>query len=91
MSCGCKHDDWNRGHHRKHGRRDGHGHSRRGCGCRCRCHCRSGCDCREGHGGFRRRFVSRAERIEELERYLENLEAEATAVREQIADLNKPG
>ncbi len=86
-TCGC-HD---RGHY---GRRCT-------CGCTCSCHDyeRVGtCDCEEGlcgedctcpcHDvGFRRRFISRAERIAWLEEYLDALEAEAQGVRERIDEL----
>jgi hypothetical protein len=63
------------------------------CGCRCggRCGCRcgehEGC-CRDGgHGGFHRRFRSKAEVIAELESYLGELKAEAQAVEERLAEL----
>jgi hypothetical protein len=36
---------------------------------------------------FRRRYVSRAERIARLEEYLEELQAEVKAVQEQIAEM----
>ena len=42
---------------------------------------------RAGQRRFRRRFMTRDERIARLERYLEALEAEAQAVREMIAGL----
>ncbi len=41
--------------------------------------------------GFRRRFVSREERIAELEAYLADLKAEAKAVEEEIARLRSAG
>jgi hypothetical protein len=57
-----------------------------GCGgCECGC-CSGGCG-----GGFQRKFSTRAERIDGLERYLEQLDAEATGVRERIADLKAGG
>ncbi|MGC8781616.1 MAG: hypothetical protein ACP5UQ_12215 [Anaerolineae bacterium] len=49
----------------------------------------SGCCCEDRPWGFRRRFVSRAERIQELEAYLAELRAEVTAVEEHLADLKK--
>ncbi len=52
------------------------------CGC---CGCRCGCGDRSH--GFRRRFVSRAEKVECLEQYLAQLEAEVIGVKEQIAEL----
>lgn len=69
------------------------------CGCNCHCH-RHGrhhddcqCDCRH-HGGececggkFERRFATRAERIVELEQYLQDLKAEIQAVEEHLAEL----
>ncbi len=53
----------------------------------CRCCCGEGCDCQPRSGGLQRRYTSRAERIASLEGYLADLEAETTAVRERIADL----
>ncbi|MBC7257007.1 MAG: hypothetical protein H5T66_12985 [Chloroflexi bacterium] len=41
----------------------------------------------EGHMFFRRRFISREERIAWLERYLEALRQEMKAVEEHLADL----
>ncbi|MCX7750892.1 MAG: DUF5082 domain-containing protein [Candidatus Bipolaricaulota bacterium] len=64
------------------------------CGCCCCCCCCHGhhgeCSCGpEGGYGFRRRFVSRGERISRLEAYLAELQAEAQAVQEEIARLRK--
>lgn len=63
-----------------------------GCCCCCCCHGHhrhhGECSCEEGHG-FRRRFVSRAERIAQLEAYLAELQAEAQAVQEEISRLRK--
>jgi hypothetical protein len=42
--------------------------------------------CRAG-GGFSRRYRSKEEKAEGLESYLKDLEAEAEAVREALADL----
>jgi alpha-beta hydrolase superfamily lysophospholipase len=39
-----------------------------------------------GHG-FNRRFISREEKIERLENYLKDLQAEAKAVEEHLANL----
>ena len=53
-----------------------------GCGCGCDCECCSG-------GGFKRQYWTRAEQIEELEPYLEELKLEVQAVEEMLADLKK--
>ena len=51
----------------------------------CSCYSGKGNCCRDGgHGGFRRRFKSKAEVIAELESYLTELKAEAQAVEERI-------
>jgi len=51
----------------------------------CSCDSEKGnCCCDGGHGGFRRRFKSKAEVIAELESYLTELKAEAQAVEERI-------
>jgi hypothetical protein len=39
-------------------------------------------------GGFSRRYKTREEKVEGLEEYLKDLEAEASAVREAIKDLS---
>ena len=61
--------------------------------CKCGCgtghtrhHNRCGCG---GHTGFRRRFATREEQVKELESYLEDLNNEVKAVKEQIAELKK--
>ncbi len=72
MDCGC-------GHH--HGSQ-GHGH---GWGSGCQCSGESGHH--GGFGHFGRRFLSREERISQLEEYLHALQAEAKAVEEHIAEL----
>lgn len=62
------------------------------CGCCCHGHHEhhGGCSCgHDGDHGFRRRFVSRAERISQLEAYLSELRAEAQAVEEELARLRK--
>ncbi len=75
--CGCEHG------HRGHGGCCGGGHERGP-------HHGYGGRCGEGRpGGFRRRFVSRAERIAALEAYLAELRAEVAAVEEHLADLKK--
>ncbi len=51
-----------------------------GCGC--------GCDCCSD-GGFTRQFQTRAEQIEDLQEYLEELKLEVQAVEEHLADLKK--
>lgn len=63
------------GHH--HGQGQGHGHGH-GCGCG---------DESGHHGGFGRRFLTREERISNLEEYLHALQAEAKAVEEHIAEM----
>ena len=76
MNCG------HRGHH--------HGDA---CGCgggRTRRHHGHACGCGTPfHGG--RRFWTKEEQIARLERYLESLEKEAQAVREQIAGMTGEG
>ncbi len=77
---------------RGRGRPWGHGNAGCRCGCSncCCCCCCCGyctCGCEDLPFGFRRKFTSRSEKLEELERYLAQLEAEATGVREHIADL----
>jgi hypothetical protein len=76
MNCG------HRGHHRGDA-----------CGCgwgRTGRHHGHGCGCDTPfHGG--RRFWTKEEKIARLERYLESLEKEAQAVREQIAGMTGEG
>jgi len=57
----------------------------------CRCGCESGCGCEcGGHAGhFERRYQTKAEQIEELEAYLDELKTEVQAVEEHLADLRK--
>jgi hypothetical protein len=51
---------------------------------------RQGCACHHHQDmGFRRRFVSREEIISRLEEYLKQLQAEAKAVEERIAEMKK--
>ena len=51
---------------------------------------RDGCDCGcedEAPYALERRFISKAERLEQLEDYLDQLEKEAQGVREAIAEM----
>ena len=97
--CGQGHH--HHGHHGECGCREGR-HGAHHEGCECDCHREQGCECgcHEGrhtgecdcHAGgteihFRRRFVTRAERFEELETYLKDLQAEAKGVEERLAEL----
>jgi hypothetical protein len=54
----------------------------------CSCGGHSECDC-EGDEGFERQFLTKAEQIEDLEEYLEELKLEIQAVEEHLADLKK--
>jgi len=55
----------------------------------CECHC--GCEycCGDDEPVFERRFLTKAEQIEELEAYLKELKLEVQAVEEHLADLRK--
>jgi len=56
------------------------------CGCGCRPH--HGEEHEEGHGhGHGRRFLTKAEKVEKLKRYAEELRKELTAVEEHIKEL----
>jgi len=55
--------------------------------CECNCHERS--ESTEIH--FERRFATRAERIAQLEAYLKDLQTEAKAVEERIAEMKAVG
>jgi hypothetical protein len=79
MACG--HGGKKRG---GHGHGHGHQGGRHGCTCGCDCGCDCGCG---GHGHFGRRFLTRDERIANLEEYLEALRQEAKAVEERIEDM----
>ena len=58
-------------------------------GCKCKSHHHSGsCDC-DNHSHFERRFMTKEEKIAQLEQYLENLQMEAKAVQEHIAVLEE--
>jgi len=48
------------------------------------CCCRRG---HHGHGRFTRHFMTKAEKIEKLESYLEDLKNEIAAVQERIKEL----
>ncbi len=79
-------------HHDCHSHRSGHGHHD--------CHghhghakhhrCATARCCKSGHS-FKRRFFTREERIAWLEEYLEELQAEAEAVEERIANMKEEG
>ncbi len=97
--CECHGGRGYEGHgHHHHGGHEhcGYDHERWGDGCCCGGHGEGGsrhsgrCGCGASHPwGFYRRFVSRAERIAELEAYLAELRAEITAVEEHLAELKK--
>ena len=56
----------------------------------CECGHDSGCECGcSCHGGFHRRFQTKAEQIVELEAYLAELKLEVQAVEERLADLKR--
>ena len=78
MNCGHK------GHHHGDACGCGCGRSRHQHGDACGCGCGTPL-----HGG--RRFWTKEERIARLERYLESLEKEAQAVKEQIAGMTGEG
>jgi len=62
-------------------------HSQHGCCC-ARVHPHwEGCNCGAHPLRFQRRFTSRREEAEALERYLKDLEAEVEGVRERLAEL----
>lgn len=77
--CGCGHH----GHHGHHGRHDGWD-----CGCGQQGHHGGRCGC-GGHHGLKRRYWSREEKIAWLEQYLDDLENEAQAVRERLAEMKE--
>jgi hypothetical protein len=50
----------------------------------------SGCCCRgghHGHGHFQRRFMTKTEKIEKLEKYAQDMKNELTAVQERLKEL----
>jgi hypothetical protein len=92
--CHCQTGGQN--HHQHHGQ-DCECQSENESGCQCGCSserdecCCGGrkgaCCCNGEHGGFRRRYRSKAEVIAELQSYLTELKAEAQAVEERIKEL----
>jgi hypothetical protein len=60
------------------------------CGDECKCggECNCGCECCHG-GGFRRRYQTKAEQVDELKSYLADLRLEVQAVEERLAELEK--
>jgi hypothetical protein len=93
--CHCETGE--RHHHQHHGQRcECHSEREPEAGCQCGCSaecggCRcggggGGCCCDGGHGGFHRRYRSKAEVIAELESYLTELKAEAQAVEERLKE-----
>ena len=68
------------------GTRDHHGGSC-GCGCGARGHHGGSCGC--GGHSFRRRYVTKEEKIAQLEEYLDSLQKETQAVQERIAKLQE--
>lgn len=59
------------------------------CKCRCTCdpaHPKKG-RMREHRCGYHRRFLTKAEKIENLEKYAEELEKEQTAIEEHLNEL----
>ncbi|MBC7093037.1 hypothetical protein H5T53_03400 [Candidatus Bipolaricaulota bacterium] len=70
----------------------GHEHHHHGYHCCCppRGHHDGCCEAGSGSGlGFHRRLLSREERVARLEAYLAELQAEARAVEERIAELRR--
>ncbi len=67
--------------------RSHHGRGSHHCGCG-QDHHGGSCGCGCG-GGFGRRFLTKEEKIAELQEYLENLQKEAQAVQEHIAKLQE--
>jgi hypothetical protein len=59
------------------------------CGSEHECGCGGDCDCGEYAGGFERQYLTKAEKIAELEDYLGDLKLEVQAVEEHLADLRK--
>lgn len=68
----------------------GYGQHHRGHGCGCGCGNGSFEDFGPGRR-FGRRFTSREERIAEMESYLKDLQAEARAVEERLAEMRASG
>ncbi len=87
-----------RGHHGECDCHEGsHGGHHAECEGDCKCHAEheGKCGCHEGSGSteihFERRYATRAERITQLEVYLKDLQTEAKAVEEQIAEMKAVG
>ena len=58
-------------------------------GCKCKGHHHNGsCDC-DNRSHFKRRFMTKEEKIAQFEQYLENLQLEAETVQEHIAVLKE--
>lgn len=57
----------------------------------CDCGCGDNCDCHQHESGahFSRQYQTKAEQIDELERYLSELKTEVQAVEEHLTDLKK--
>ena len=97
----CGHGKHHQGDHGHHGECDCHGGSHgehhEECGCDCNCHAEQECECGCHEGSesteihFERRFATRAERIAQLEAYLKDLQTEAKAVEERIAEMTAVG
>jgi hypothetical protein len=97
--CGCAHHGAHHAEQRKeeqeeHGRDcgcGGHGHHERQTGSAPHPGCTCACHQPQGGAGFRRRFISRQEVIDNLAEYLKQLQAEAKGVEERIAEMKKEG
>ena len=104
--CGCGHHGGHAHHGPEGGRWDAERGERHhhygpegGCGCGRHGgpHHHGGGECGCGRGGwesgttFRRRFQTREERVAQLREYLKDLQAEAQAVEERIAELSAAG
>lgn len=98
----CGHGKHHHGEYGCRGGRHGEHHEEHGCDCNCGTEPECACGCHEGgcscHADsesteihFERRFVTRAERIAQLEPYLKDLQTEAKAVEERIAELKAVG
>ena len=99
----CGHGKHHHGECGCHGGRHGEHHEE----CECECGCHEGgcgehqgrgeceCNCHEGSESteihFERRFETRAEQIAKLEAYLKDLQTEAKAVEERIAEMKAVG
>lgn len=88
---GHHHGGHHYGHHDDCGCHHGHHHHRRCCGYggEYHHHHHHGHHGEEHPFGFRRQFFSKEDKINALEAYLKELEAEAQAVREHIENIKK--